>query len=149
MFELSLEEHKELDERPIGFVVKYTPEQFKLRQQIGVKVTQATYEDAKLYMTEEQATTYLQYPPHLFYLDKESNSCRRIYGIAFQTDGTCVAHAVTAMIAINNDVVGGVPFDNMEMVTEWPKDKETFLRSGLVSCAGAFLDPLGFMLFSR
>lgn len=151
MVDLTLEEQHELDERPVNpdSACIFTAEQFKMRQQIGEKITKLIYEDAVKSIDTDLAAMYLKYPPYRFYISKDGGSCRRIYGVSTDSDGKFVAQAVTAMMMFNNDVIGGVPFEEMKMLDNWGAEKESFLRSGLVQGPGIFLDPLGFLLLAR
>ncbi len=58
-----------------------------------------------------------------------------------------VAHAVTALVMSNNDVVGGVPLTELVPVKSWSKDQLSRLNSGMIQEANAFLKPEGFMVF--
>jgi hypothetical protein len=113
----------------------------------GEKMAAFLYQDAKQNATDALANGYLRCPPHLFYTDKEGCRIRRVYGMAVTTDGEIRAHAVTAMIMFNNDVVGGVPLDDLVPIKEWSKEQLGRLQSGLIKCPEAFLKMQGFMLF--
>lgn len=92
---------------------------------------------------------YYKRPPHLFYTDKAGNSIRRIYGICEFKDGTMGAHTVSAMIMVNNDVLGGIPLDELIPVKRWSESQLEFLDSELVSRADIFKKPLGFLELAR
>lgn len=117
------------------------PPEMKLEKLSGL-----IYDHAKE-TAPDLAPGYLQCPPHLFYTDSEGCCIRRIYGMAMNEKKELVAHAVTALVMSNNDVVGGVPLTELVPVKSWSKDQLSRLNSGMIQEANAFLKPEGFMVF--
>jgi hypothetical protein len=138
----------ELISRPIDSAAAYdyTEEQLNLRKRIGKRITKKIYEHA-MQTKPELANEYLTHPPYLFYTCKNGIAKRRIYGICQYKDGSKGAHAVTAMVMFNNDVVGGVPLSEMVPLEKWSDEHLSFLNSGLIKYKNAFIDPLGFIEF--
>ncbi|ATZ80770.1 hypothetical protein BMW23_0724 [Bodo saltans virus] len=92
---------------------------------------------------------YIDYPPFMFYTDLTYNSIRRIYGFGITTDDIIIAHAVTAMFIVNNDVVGGVDLTECVHVKQWSESQLSKLTSGMVNGADALIHQWGFMNFAR
>lgn len=145
---LSQHQIDELTARPLGHDGVLTPEQWAVRTSIGKHIAKAAYKHA-LEMDAVIASMYLKYPPYLFYTNSDGAVKRRVYGWAKCDDDSIRAHAVTALIGFNNDVIGGVPVEELVPLTTWSPEHVDFLNSGLVVGRGMFLDPLGFMMMSR
>lgn len=142
---LSPEEARELEERPVGTVTPFSPEQLALRIAIAHKISAHTILDAQQH-APELAPLYAQFPCFKFYTDLDGEACRRVHGFCLYGDGDYGAHTVRAMHMFNNSTLGGVPLDELRALDEWSPKQLEFLRSGLVRHAGLFLDPLGFLM---
>lgn len=106
--------------------------------------------DAKKHGFDDKiVNAYIDYPPFIFYTDSSYSSIRRIYGFGENDKGDVCAHAVSAMIMFNNDVVGGVPINQLVYVKQWSESQLSKLNSGLIKGADAFLEPNGYMCFAR
>ena len=115
-----------------------------MRKAIGAKFDILCYEDAKK-LHPEIAEVYLKYPTSKFYTDKDHKMIRRIYGM-MQTDTGFRAHAITALIMMNNSPIDGVPIENLVPLDNWEQDHLARLNSGLITHPQLFTDPLGFLL---
>ncbi len=97
---------------------------------------------------------YRDYPEYKFYTSKEfPKTCRRICGFGEREDGSIVAIACTAHFGWINQVIGGVPLEDLVAHDEWPADRKAFIETALQFCRhdsetalNAFLRPEGFAL---
>jgi hypothetical protein len=119
----------------------------------GCQVTALIMRDAKDNGHSQQIIDgYLKCPPFLFYTSSNNTIYRpilRIYGIGQIDETTIVAHAVSAMVGMNNDIVGGIELNNCIPVKSWSNSQMTFLNSGLVVAPHAFTEVFGFTRFAR
>ena len=114
------------------------------------KITAIIANDAKQNnFNEKIVNAYINYPPFMFYTDSSHSSIRRICGFGITTDGEIVAHAITAMFIVNDDVVGGVDLDECVHVKYWSESQLDRLTSGLIDDADSFLKQDGYMCFAR
>lgn len=145
--ELNDAQKNEISDRPLSNSHReFTEEQIKTRIEIGKILTKKTYEDCLQYHDNDIAQQYLNYPPYFYFTDKNHVVKRRFYGFGKTDSGDIIAHAVTAMIMINNVPTGGVNVNDCVLIDKWSPEQHSFLTSGLVNGAGMFTDPLGFML---
>jgi hypothetical protein len=89
---------------------------------------------------------YLKRPLFLFYTSKDGNSIRRVIGMAQRENGEIVAEAVSAMMVMNNQIVGGIELDELIPIKKWSKNHLDKLSFG-VNGADAFREPFGFVAF--
>lgn len=114
----------------------------------GCKITAFIANHAKQNNHDEKiVSAYIKYPPFMYYTDPEYYAIRRIYGMGIREDTTVVAHVVTAMSVVNNDVIGGVELDQCIHVKDWSVRQKNFLNSGRVQGSECFTNPLGFTNF--
>ena len=95
------------------------------------------------------ADAYIKYPPFMFYTDYSNTTIRRIYGLMIADNNEIRAHAVTAMFIMNNDIIGGIPVNELVHVKQWSQSQLDKLNSGMVLCKEAFLEPHGFRYFLK
>ena len=94
------------------------------------------------------------YPMYKFYTSKESPTiCLRVWGFGEKDDGSIAAFASTAHLGWINQVIGGVPLDDLVAHDAWPADRKAFIETALrfhesdpESALNAFLRPEGFIL---
>ena len=113
------------------------------------KITAAIVKHARDSGFIDIANTYIKYPPFMFYTNSSNTVIRRIYGLMVVDNNEIRAHAVTAMFVMNNDIVGGVPVDELVRVKQWSQSQLDKLNSGMVLCKEAFLTPMGFRYFLK
>ena len=54
-----------------------------------------------------------------FYTEENTQSARRSYGVCEYKDNTYGLHMISAMMIVNNDVVGGVPIIHVKRIDNW------------------------------
>ena len=150
MIQLTAAEEEELDQRPISTkLTVFTDDQFALRLSIAKKINQSVIDDPTTPNFARDA--YRRCPVWAFYSQKEDGSgARRVYGASLLEDESVSMAVSTAMLGWNNDVVGGVPLEEMEglIIDGYSPDTVTVLNS-VNPTPGIYLDPLGFMVFSQ
>jgi len=137
-----------------------TPERLQLRKQIGKKMcdhfNRPDTTDGTL--TERYRKIYTRAPMWKFYTDKQHSPSivRRAYGVAIGDNGTKEGedrlHMVSLRLFWINDVVGGVPVDDVDEVEDWTTEQKEFIKLSLRGSPAerdAFLDPLGFFYFLK
>lgn len=150
-WELTVEEQKELKDFPIPTAPK-DEKQLRQRQQIGKKMcAHAILTDET--MSPEHKQIYEKFPMWRFYTDAKSSShiARRMYGICGQDDkGKWSLYMVSARVRWVNDVIGGVPCDEVRALDEWTSEQLVFLNEWALPeqryVLATFLDPLGFII---
>lgn len=140
---LTPEEQAELQVRPISLGWQnFTKEQLRLRKEIGKKIWDNLVQmDTEMPDWAKQG--YEKCPPWAFFTDASNIPIRRVYGVM----GDNHMHAVSAMMAFNNDVIGGIPCDELTQIDDWDDHMKNKLQ--LTPTPGLFLDPLGFIEFIR
>jgi hypothetical protein len=83
------------------------------------------------------------------YTNSEHQCIRRFYGMCVMDSGEIRAHAVTTMMAFNNDVVGGIPLNELVRVKQWSESQIDRLNSGMIggTLYDAFLSRDGWMRY--
>lgn len=138
-------EYLEYTDNPPRLDVRHlTDEQFATRLAIAKKLCRFFLnEDHDL--TDDTRAIYESHPMWGFYVNKCGARCpRRAYGVCIDAERRPRLHACTAHIGWTNDVVGGVPTDDVRMVDRW--DDEAMSLIQLCNAPGVFVDPLGFLL---
>jgi hypothetical protein len=135
----------EIQARPVP-CTNMTPEQFSMRVEIARRGDALVAEDAHK-KAPELEFLYAKYPPSKFYTNPERTAIRRIYGFC-QTKTDYRAHVVSALTAMNNIPIDGVPVDELVPLDQWDTDHLERLKSGLIINAGLFLDPLGYLMMA-
>lgn len=142
---LTDEEKEDVKKRELLRNVNITDLDLNLRKSIAQKFEQYINQ-ADHTMSDEYKEIYEKYPRWCFYTDKKNkNIVRRAYGVCKYKNGSFGLHMVSCMIGLNNDVIGGVPVDTVEIIDEWQEDQ--LLKIQLSSRPYAFLDPLGWTHF--
>ncbi len=139
--EYTLEEQSELSVCPISTAyVDFTEAQLTVRLQIAKKI-HARFMEMDSTMPSWAQEAYTQCPMWGFYthVTHPGSSCMRVYG-AMEDDGM---HVESAHIWFTNDVIGGVPRDNLVRVDRWSASQKECLR--LNNAPGWFLDPIAFI----
>lgn len=73
-----------------------------------------------------------------------------MYGIDISEDGQMTTlKMLSAMIGMNNFVIGGVPIEECVPLDDWTAEQKERLVSGLYPRPDIFLDPLGFSLLTN
>lgn len=94
---------------------------------------------------------YRKYPPWYFYTSTDGKAIRRIYGFCQvlesreQSVNEVRAHAITAMMLVNNNIVGGLPLEDCLQVQRYTDDQIAHLL--LTPNPSLFLLPDGWMAF--
>lgn len=147
---LTDEEEKELKDFPIPTAPR-DEKQLRLRQQIGKKMcAHAIIADET--MSPDHKRIYEKFPMWRFYTDAKRSPyiARRMYGICGNDDkDKWSLYMVSARVMWVNDVIGGVPCDEVLALDEWTSEQLVFLKERALpeqpKVMATFLDPLGFI----
>lgn len=148
--ELAPAEIAELDAFTYGAAVPsdLTPERFQFRKAIAAKT--AAHLEAVSGFAPAVRQVLRQYPFDGFYTNKEGTAIRRAYGVVEYDDGTFGLRMVSLLAGWVNNVLNGVPLDDVVRVEEWTDEQKS--RMQVLANAhmttrriGAFSDPLGFV----
>lgn len=128
--------------------IPFTDEQLAMRKTIGAKV-QDYLLSIEPKPSPEIVAIYNKRPMWKFYVNADNRGPtlpRRVYGVAVTPppEREERAHAVTAHFGYVNDVVGGVPIEELKEVESW--DHESLAVIDCTPHPELFLDPLGFLL---
>ena len=145
---LTEEETKELKDHPIPSTPQ-TAAQLALRRRMAVKMSKSML-DMCDDLTPEMRAVYDAYPNYKFFTDKKGVVCRRAYGVFTYRGGSPGLHMCTCMLGWINDVVGGVPCDEVVALDEWTPEQIQLIKTKCSlnpnpQAEACFLDPLGWM----
>lgn len=119
---LTDEEKKELARCPVDVTqyMTFTIEQLRLRQQIADKLCLELNSGKDPTLTSDVAEIYVRFPQSRFYTDRETEtSIYRIYGVLVYENGEYGVHVSSCHINWTNDVIGGVPIEDIKMIEQW------------------------------
>ena len=135
-----------------GFT-ELTPAQFALRLHVAQGLTAAMISDPEL--PEFARATYAAAPPWGFYVsiiehpEATVRLRRRVYGALTADDSDALhVHAASARIGWVNLVVGGVPVAQLTRIDAWNAADLVWFEHLPPSMRSAFIDPLGFTVWS-
>lgn len=86
---------------------------------------------------------YEDFPPWYFYVTKDGDLPKRVYGFLETGNGEVRAHTISAMAFICNDTIGGSPLDSLERVHKW--SDANLQRIAICGHPSVFTDPYGWV----
>jgi len=147
--ELTLEEEKELDERPISDkYTAFTEDQFIIRKQIASKICTKILEmskQEKIYMSQKYIDIYKKFPYSNFYTTKDGSAIFRCYDIYLPPDrSNAYGLHIASCAKLFVHLIEYVNVDQLVPVDRWTFEQTERIKNN--RNPGIFCDPLGFSI---